>query len=816
MNHQSLRPEPRPVGYDRLDEAQRNAFNGLVHLISGAIDALKVPEGLARPTPVTRLAGSAPWLDYDRTSRLALLHGDRGIGKTTVLLSLIDACIRTHRAGEEVKLLPDIEGRLATPRGRTLWLEPIDMATLPGPANLLVAILARIEEVARAWILPASTECGEAEEARGGLLEIHPDYLGPLQTLQRLQMSVAIAWDGNLPERQGQLDPDSFAVEAMRAERDRQSFNLNLAQCLEALARCIFRGGGVTDPLFVVSVDDVDLNPLRCLETLRLIQMISVPRLFAIVLGHIEVIETVLNLKYSGDFASLLSHRARLNPLSMQANHVAFIVGAVSANALRKLLPPAQRIGLRGMTVADTLNFQPLGASAPRFHALLERFPAGIASDSEPLMAGKSIYSLRDFLLYPAHESLSETEDITKDRVDQSYYRAKAMLKMPPRWVADSWFFLKEADDRYPIDPNYDKEKSAARWGSQEHRDKKWNELVDLLGRHTRSMIDEDPSLSPTDRRRFREGLRRSPTSGAWELSFSVSCLPETESSLNLRINNLNYPFAHAVQFYSGEGWRLCPGSSTWPSPIAVDPIQLEEEIRRALERSFSANTTSALVLLHDLLMFKAREFSQPNLWKYPQVLAYTDWRVSSSKATWIRWPAPSFMSFWEFDIFLHYWNAALEARLVDTKYFVYFWLDAGAAVMLRENPLRAASEQPKLDWETLTERLSTLRDKFKDRRDRRGGRAAEWLTRLAYFLWPAVSGIDKETAKYILSNQTLAEFWKQNLPAIGRHVVDVFKPLESAGLKSYDLDPLKRAWKSYIDPSGEPFKTIPKPNQPK
>ena len=44
-----------------------------------------------------------------------------------------------------------------------------------------------------------------------------------LQRLQRLQTAVAVAWDGNLPARSGELDPDSYTVELLRAERSRLS-----------------------------------------------------------------------------------------------------------------------------------------------------------------------------------------------------------------------------------------------------------------------------------------------------------------------------------------------------------------------------------------------------------------------------------------------------------------------------------------------------------------------------------------------------------------------------------------------------------------
>ena len=390
-----------------------------------------------RPVVGLRIESPPPWVDYHYASRMAFSNGDRAVGKTTVLLSLIHACtspevsavdtgrVRKSQPNPEEngaspehrdKPMAEIRERLSSLRGRVVWLEPIDMARLPGPTNLLAAILARIEVAARPWVFPEARDRGEGDhgDRRFGMLGGYPEALDPLQKLQRLQTRVAVAWDGNLTERRGQLDPDSYAVELMRAELDRMSFDRTLSEVLDTLASCVFRGSVVRDPLFVITFDDVHLNPVRCLDTLKLLQLIAVPRFFAIVLGDIRIVEMLVNLKYSGDFAGVLDHRARLNPLSMPFKAIASRVGPVAANALRKLLPPAQRIRLEGMTRADALNFQPIGSyrsELPRLHALLHRCPAYIASDPNSGMAGRKIYSLREFLLYPASPTIFSDKD---------------------------------------------------------------------------------------------------------------------------------------------------------------------------------------------------------------------------------------------------------------------------------------------------------------------------------------------------------------------------------------------------------------------
>lgn len=271
-------------------------------------------------------------------------------------------------------------------------------------------------------------------------------------------------------------------------------------------------------------------------------------------------------------------------------------------------------------------------------------------------------------------------------------------------------------------------------------------------------MIDEDRSLSPRDRRRFRGGLRRSPTSGDWELSFAVSALPEQGPRLTLPLQQeAPFRFPRKVYLHSHHGWRVQPGASYLYPPVTYDARDLDEQIRKRWEISFSPETTWALVLLHDLLALgPGGEIIKQRLHIYRplELWALTGWQVKSMDPILIPWPAPLFLSVWEFDIFLHHWNAVLA--LVqrgppghdDTgavSYLVYAWVDAAAAVLLRADPTLGE----KLDWNSLVNRLTDIVANTAERSDPQG---LEWLTRLAYFFWPAVSGIDEKTAKDILS----------------------------------------------------------------
>lgn len=375
-----LRPEARVARYSELDEQQQQAFTKIIQLIAEAIDDLPTRD---RAMDGDRQAGLPPWLARPRTSRIVLLDGGRGMGKTTVSLSIIKASRRATK-GECPK---DLEGYIKLLSDRVVWLEPIDMSPLPGPTNLLAAVLARIDSAVRDRI-SSSTDGQAGEPARPGALGWSPDYEKPLQQLRRLQTSVALAWDGNLPERGAHLDPDTYAAEVIRAELARLSLHSNLSDTLDEIARTVYRypSGPVTDPLFVLTVDDVDLNPTRCLEVLKLLRLVPAPRLFTIFLGNQDMMELVLNLQCSNELAAAYTGRHH-RFLSVDSKAVSQKAGEVAANIMRKLLPPAQRITLRRMAVWKAFNFRPLvpdPTRLPYLHQMLEKCPIYLETFGQP------------------------------------------------------------------------------------------------------------------------------------------------------------------------------------------------------------------------------------------------------------------------------------------------------------------------------------------------------------------------------------------------------------------------------------------------
>jgi hypothetical protein len=127
----------------------------------------------------------------------------------------------------------------------------------------------------------------------------------------------------------------------MRTQRARLGVNERLKKALDKLAKhncydCNSR------TLFVLPVDDFYLKPSASLQLLRLLRMISIPRLFFLVMGDVKTIEALFTEKSLADWTAVAGTRtfparsARLNEALARAREL-------QARYLRKLLPPGRR-----------------------------------------------------------------------------------------------------------------------------------------------------------------------------------------------------------------------------------------------------------------------------------------------------------------------------------------------------------------------------------------------------------------------------------------------------------------------------------------
>jgi hypothetical protein len=469
MPDQHLRPEANPVTFANLYPGQKTAYRRLAEMLAEAVDELP-----ARREKFPRDPG-ALHLDFSRKTRVALLSGGRGTGKTSALLSLINDITRRAIPNEAAADSP-AGGRAPAPAvretlpklfGRLVWLDVLDMSPLPPLANLFSAILVRIEESA-ARGLP-----GEAVARAARSLLAPPEVRdAPVEKLKRLQTDVAVSWEGNLRQRAGHMDANAFAAEVRRAEHVRLKLNERLEDVLDGLAeQSLVPAAGAADraELFVLPIDDFDLNPPRCLELLELLRTLSVPRLFFVVLGDVAVAELMCGLRIAGDMAAVAGGAWAGEFLPTHPHEIQALTANVSGNILRKLLPPGQRVHLGPAKIEEALKFRPV---APGDATRLDphRLPPTLAQRLEAVVLPLDRWSeemrrrfrTTDEVESPAPMTLSQflfatNWSATRDVSGGEFYHARRFLELPLRHLADLWFALNKASDADPTWTAFDR-----------------------------------------------------------------------------------------------------------------------------------------------------------------------------------------------------------------------------------------------------------------------------------------------------------------------------------------------------------------------
>ena len=281
----------------------------------------------------------------DQVSRLFFVSGEPGSGKTSLYLTLRAIVGQKERSGalrKEYEKDKELSKGLSSVDG-TRWLEPIDLeVAVDEKENLLAAVLVRISDAVRDP-LGASQDCREA-----------------LDDLEALANDIGIAWDGNLKARAGSLDPDSYSQEVMREQGTRLRTNERLRNVLETLFKeqCF---GLRNEQLFVLPIDDFYLKPAASLELLRLLRMISVPRLFFLIMGDIKTVEALFFEKALGDWTAVAGPGIFASLEDVQKQNVLSRVREMKARYLRKLLPIGQRAVVEWTEWDETLDYRPAG-----------------------------------------------------------------------------------------------------------------------------------------------------------------------------------------------------------------------------------------------------------------------------------------------------------------------------------------------------------------------------------------------------------------------------------------------------------------------
>jgi hypothetical protein len=674
-----LRPEARHLSWQQFDRSQRGAFCFVIKALAESVCHL---DDYCRVSAAKRNRQHAFFEEGDYAhNQTLLIDGERGTGKTSLLMSVQKALIRykdwaadfarlknenpdakTIEEYQEVEPLITGSGTSDGPqvRERVVWLDPLEMDVLPGPVNLLAAILARVEEAVRR-IGPTSGSASSAYGDRVGMLDQRPGYEDAMLQLRRLMADVSIAWDGNLKERAQHLDPEVFAAETMHAETARIQIQYRFREVLDAVAVQVLSGHRVINPLFVLPVDDLDLNPARTVELLRLLRMIQTPRLMTVVLADVRSLERVLHLKITNDFAQVAG--AALDALGLQDNSFHTQHRDVSAGLLRKMIPTGQRIYLRHMSSDEILNFQPPVIPLPDL--TLEQLLAGISIDLRLPMLHIPNNKRADAKVTMTSSGYANTACTLLDFLtgtllwnDQKDVRKSAFpvdFQPVPRTVNDVWFSLQPG-----------------RHQNCQHQ------LLDVY----RNAVSAEQNVDASSLQDFLDVFRESSHEGTiYEIKQdAVSVTAES---------------ADETRIYRTPDSE-CRVVATLFSQWAIESSKAGRN--KSSDYQLSGTPAYLFRVMHDLAVLDTRN-ERVSLIKNTEISSQikTVWSPTDSKEVVVPWRPPSFTSFLEWNQFIAHmheastllvrpYSAFTNERLIDL--LAFSWINAGNSVLTGTRPI--------------------------------------------------------------------------------------------------------------------------------
>lgn len=746
-------PEANPLGWSHLDSAQRGAFRRILEHLKSALDEQ------GRVDNEGDGEGSASILEEHRTNRLIFVTGERGTGKTTLWLSLLKAISGPHawkssatRSGatstdEDYK---EVCGLLDDLSSQVVLLHQLDMEILPGPSNLLAAILERVE-------IAVGDRMRRVDRSRG-LLDPMPDEA--LRKLQHLKTDVARAWEGNLQQRSAGLDPDAYAQEVMRAEKARVLLRYDVRDLLDKIAKTMdIPGRERARKLFLLPVDDFDMNPSRCLELLRLLRMISGRRLFILILGEIETVETILNLKMTGELAAL-TNQTDTSLLAIPPQVVAASARWTSAYGMRKLIPPSQRIELGRMKIDEARKYPQHNSEAQPLEKLLDRLPLRIMN----LPENKEINLFEMMFGYPLNRDKEHEEQRKKKQEEGTRwgypYSGSAFFHAPPRYICDV----------------YQRLLNAAAVAERSSRDRNTvNPEIDVFANCFRESVDEEKNLTPHEKQAFRDAVRKD-FNGQWEFH-TEAVRPVHAASPAFLLTPVQSACSLLVSKAKDWDFESSMPRSTHHGDKDTDPSHVW--------KSLTDQTTATIILLHDLLALQSSsgivgELLVPEGHQLPWMVA--KWNAGPENNVVVPWPTAAWSSFWELNQLRENWNHTVEGMhnretmsAVDKVVVLAFaWIE-GTTRSLDRNLKLGGYHIEKDKWETpwtlLVRRVESLLLGVKTVRGTRSrwkDLVEQWLGSLACLLCPE-AGLPNVVVKPFADAPMLVEYWSK--PEVIRYV---------------------------------------------
>jgi hypothetical protein len=428
-----LRVEASPLRVEASPQALSRLSRGPEGQQSAVAELLKRLNETLHEIDSDKNSSSSKHSPSTRKSRLQFWSGEPGIGKTSAYLSARQWFNdQTNDFKRKIDDKDKIEDNLRVQlnaigphASRIRWLESLDLELLSGRPNFLASVAVRIDKALN--LRPPDEPDGQDTWLSSGT----SDFREALADFWRLKNEIALSWEGNLTSRGGELDPDAYASEVIRAENARLEVSLHFGQTVTQLARCAPGSRGKSKSfIFILPIDDFYTHPNLSLDILRLLRMISCAHLFVLMLGNMDHLQRLSFGHSLGEFSNLLGNNGARFLNKDSKSYICQLIENRTAGSLHKLIPSNQVFRLLPMRAHDTLDYRPQDDNDRTFQ---ERFE----------------YFMNRFL-DPQLEKSEKKIDDAPWWIDDAPWWIIYALEMTPRNVADLYQAIIELEQNIP------------------------------------------------------------------------------------------------------------------------------------------------------------------------------------------------------------------------------------------------------------------------------------------------------------------------------------------------------------------------------
>lgn len=353
------RPEATALRWLELLPTTRRALEELINWLDVASHSSEADGAAGSRSNEEQLATSA------------LVSGDRGFGKTTVLLSAAYALrspkeFTTPRTGGSSCLLED-------PREKTrceqlvktlerlsesiVWLDVLDMEPLPTQVNLLATLLVRVRNA----LDPGPERKRKDRWAPPSLLE--EGLNDPYGKIDKLVRDATFMWEDSAVQGK---DSRQRAEQQIKAAEIYATFRRDFFDAMDAVSRLLaerrFGHGTPRKVLLVLPIDNVDRSIQHLHLILKLTRMVASRQLWFVLASGRSEFQLFLERSFQVELTS--SGQTSLGLKSWEETLA--IARRQAAAAMRRVLPPIHRIQIDSLTPMQAWRFEapaPLSSS---------------------------------------------------------------------------------------------------------------------------------------------------------------------------------------------------------------------------------------------------------------------------------------------------------------------------------------------------------------------------------------------------------------------------------------------------------------------